>query len=283
MRVRRMLIGIAVAAFFACPATVWGNTAAKAFANGESLLSKADFQGALRAYATAARAERDNPEYLQRHALVRQIITMRRRLDAEDDPQQWEHIARALHSFYLSEGIYREALVLDRQLHARKQSASTAIMLAETELAMNRNEEAAQTLASLDSGKVTAATRALLGVALARQGKVGEAKQIAREVVLPEKAGPLMTYTVARLHGASGDSAKALVLLTQCFQSLPPSRLVGFKAHAEACPDFARLASTADFAEVLQTESKVPESKCSGGSKCAGCPSRGKCPGSKGQ
>jgi hypothetical protein len=28
---------------------------------------------------------------------------------------------------------------------------------------------------------------------------------------------------------------------------------------------------------VLRTESKVPESKCSGGTSCSNCPMRGKC------
>jgi len=112
---------------------------------------------------------------------------------------------------------------------------------------------------------------------LVRDGNVDRAKVIARRVSLHENACPGMAYSAARLYAATGDADKAMRALSQCFESIPPSRLDGFKAHAKVCPDFARLASTGEFAKVLQTKSKVAESKCSGGSKCAGCPMRGKC------
>jgi hypothetical protein len=90
-------------------------------------------------------------------------------------------------------------------------------------------------------------------------------------------------YSMARLHAAVGNSPEALGLLTRCFESVAPSQLDGFKAHVRQSRDFADLAPDARFAKALQTKSKVPESKCSGGSRCAGCPMRGKCGNSQGQ
>ena len=139
MRIHRILIGISAAAILACPATVWGNTAA-CFANGKALLAKADFQGALHAYATAARADRDNSEYLQRYSLVCQITTMRKRLGVEEkDPRRWEYLAQALHSFY-PQGDLSQGPCLDRRIHARAENHFHGDMLAETELAMDLNE-----------------------------------------------------------------------------------------------------------------------------------------------
>lgn len=89
-------------------------------------------------------------------------------------------------------------------------------------------------------------------------------------------------YTVARLSAMTGNSAEAVQLLVRCFESVPPSILTAYKTHAQRCPDFAALASTDALAQALEAESKIPESKCSGGSGCAGCPMRGKCPASKG-
>ena len=45
-----------------------------------------------------------------------------------------------------------------------------------------------------------------------------------------------------------------------------------FRKHAVESPEFAAIAPSNEFRAVLQTESKRAESKCSGGSSCAGCP-----------
>jgi hypothetical protein len=220
---------------------------------------------------------------MQHYAMVRRVIDLRSRLEAEKAPQRWEYLARALHAFYASERIYPETLAIVQKLHARLNTTESATMLAEIQLSMEQNAEAVKTLSSLPAGQSDAATQALLGIALARTGKKQEAKQIAATFALPEGAGPGMTYAAARLHGAAGDSAKTLQFLKTCFESVPASRQEGFQTHAKTCPEFAAFASTAEFASVLATPSKVPESKCSGGSSCAVCPMSGKCPKSQAQ
>ena len=258
-------------------------SAPDAFASGKALLAGADFRGALEAFGKAARADRSNQEYLQHYAMVRQVLTLRAHLDTEKDDLRWEYIARGLHTFYLSQGLYDEALTLDKSMHARLNTALSAALLAETQLALNRNAEAVEVLAALDPPKQTAATRALHGLALARDGKRDEARRIAGTIEVSPGVGPGVIYTVARLSAAVGNADQALVLLRQCFESVAPSRLDVFKGHARKSPEFAGLAATPAFAQVLQTKSKVPESQCSGGTSCAGCPMRGKCPHSQGK
>ena len=52
----------------------------------------------------------------------------------------------------------------------------------------------------------------------------------------------------------------------------------GFSRYVTAIANpVADMTSSAAFAQVLQTKSKVPESKCSGGSSCSTCPMRGNC------
>jgi len=279
----RVLVVLAIGTILVCPVAAWGESAEQAFANGKTLLAKGDFQGALKAYATAARADRANRDYLQQYTLVRRIVMLRDRLGTEKGPKRWEYVARALHSFYVSQDLYSEALAIDKKIHARLNNASSARMLAETQLAMRLNEEAAKMLAALDPNKATPATQALLGVALARQNKLDQARQIATRLELPENVGPRMTYCAARLHAIAGNPEQAIRLLARVFEGVPPSQIDGFKEHARLCPDFARLASTADFAKALTTKSKVPESACSGGRGCANCPKRGNCPHSRGQ
>jgi tetratricopeptide (TPR) repeat protein len=283
MRTQRTIVGLMAAASLAIAATAYAETAADSFAKGEKALSKGDFQTALQSYAAAARADRTNQDYTQRYAIVRRVVDLRNRLGAEKKQQQWETMARALRAFYVNERIYSELLILDEAVHAKLNSAESAAFLAETQLAMDQNAAAVQTLSTLEPAKATPMAQLLLGIALVRTGKTEEAKQMVEKVKLPADAGSTVTYTAARLHAATGDSAKAMALLKACFEGTLPSQLDGFKSHAKTCSEFTAVASTPEFAVVLKTESKTPESKCSGGSSCAGCPMRGKCPKSQAQ
>jgi tetratricopeptide (TPR) repeat protein len=261
--------------------TVYAETAQQAYSQGKALLAEGNLEGALQSFAKAARKDQDNQQYLQQYAIVRQVLALRQRLDSEQDSARWEYFARGLHSFYVSEGLLDEALALDKRMHAKLNTASSAKTLAETQLALDMPDAAVATLAGLAEAKQTPATRALHGLALARQGDITKARKVAAGIELADDAGPGTIYSVARLHAAVGGDKEALKLLTRCFESLAPSRLPGFKDHARKTPEFASLVSTAAFDKVMLTESKIHESACSGGSRCANCPMRGKCSGSQ--
>ena len=263
--------------------TARADTAERAFARGNLLLSEGSFEEALQAYSAAVRGERTNQQYGQQFMLVRRVITLRENLDREKDAQRWLRIAQSLRSFYVSQEIYSEALSVDETIHARLNTALSAGQLAETQLAMGQDAEASRVLSALAPEKATTVTQALSAIALARQGQVDEARKIAEGTTPPDEAGPRMLYSLARMHAAVGDSDKALRMLTRCFEATAPSRLDSFKTHAKDCPEFAAQSSTEGFAAVLQSESRVAESRCSSGSSCDGCPMRGGCPKSQGQ
>jgi tetratricopeptide (TPR) repeat protein len=271
------LAGVALVALLALAGYARAESAQDAAARGQTLLARGDFNGALAAYASAVKADRENRDYVQRHAMIRRVIQLRKQLDAEQDAARWEYLARGLHAYYINEGIYPEALALDKKIHARLANASSAVMLAETQLALERNADAVKTLSGLGPDATTPGTQALLGLALAREGKADEARRVAASITLSDDAGPRTVYSLARLKAKTGSTKEAIHFLVRCFKATPPSVLDGYKEHAKACPDFAELAATDEFAEVLKTESDVPESKCSGGAGCAGCPMRGKC------
>jgi len=272
---------LGLAALAAAPRFSLAETAQQAFARGEDLLVDGDFKAALAAYADAVRADRDNDEYLQKFLVVRRVINLRQQIAAEKDAQRWQYAARALRSFYSSNEIHGELLAIDTELHRRVGSAATARMLADTQLAMNRNEQAVKTLTELPTERATASTQSLLAVALARQGKRDQARRIVAELTAASDAGPRTLYSVARAYAAVGDEEAALANLKLCFEAVAPSILDGFKAHVRECAEFTSLADTDAFAEALKTDSKVHESKCSSGKSCAGCPMRGQCPSGK--
>jgi len=266
----------------AAPPVARGETAQQAFTKGEAQVAQGQFADALESFANAARADRTNPEYLQHYALLRRVVDLRARLTTEDNPQRWQYMAKGLRAFYAGEGLLAELLKLDQELHRRSGTAESAALLGETQLEMGQNAEAVQTL-SLEPDKASETTRALLGVAQARTGNGEAARQTAAKLVLPPGADVQMSYAAARLQAAAGDRAQALALLTSCFEATAPSQTEGFKKHAAQCAEFAALRGTPQFAAVLETKSKVAESKCSGGSSCAGCPMAGKCPKSQAQ
>ena len=277
MRVSPLLVGVAFSLALFCSATAHAETGEQAFARGNTLLEKGSFQEALQAYSTAVRAERTNQEYGQQFMLVRRVIALREALAREQDAQRWLKIAQSVRSFYISQGIYSEALSVDEKTHARLNTASSAGQLAETQLAMGRDAEASSVLSSLPPEKATTATQALLGIAVARQGRVDEAQSIGEAIARSDSSDPGTLYSLARLQAVVGNHGAAFGLLTRCFEAVPPSRLKDLKTHAKQTPELAALASTDGFAAALQTKSKVAESKCSGGSSCAGCPMRGGC------
>jgi tetratricopeptide (TPR) repeat protein len=277
MQMRRSTVVVLTTMLFFGPALARAESAARSFAKGEALLAKGDFAAALQSYAAAAKADPNNQEYVQHYAMLRRVVDMRSRLETERSPDRWEYLAKALRAFYLSERIYQELLKLDQDLHARTGSAESAAQLAETQLAVGQNAEAATILAALEPNKATAMTQAIRGIALVRTGKAEEAKQIAKDLDVPADAGPRMAYAAARFYATIGESAKAIQWLQTCFEVTLPSMVDSYKSHAKGCADFASLAATPEFARVLETKSKIPESKCSSGSSCASCPMSGKC------
>lgn len=251
--------------------------AARAFADGKALLAEAKFDAALKAFVTAARTDAGNQEYQQTYVMLRQVVRMREKIQKEQDPDQWMSMARALHTFYHDHKIYSESLPLDRKIHEQHLAPDSAVMLAETLIALDKNAEAIDVLGSLGKKDATPRASVLLGLALARQGRIDEARALAEKAKVERDAGPRVFYELARLHAVTGNSQGSLGALTRSFELTPPSRLDVLKEEAKDCTDFSALASSADFTKVLKTQSGIKESSCSKGSACGNCPRRAAC------
>ncbi len=249
------------------------------FAQGRALLQKGDFDGALRAFTEATRLAPENKGYRQQAGLVRRVIKIRAGLDKIEEGERWERTARALHIYYHRNRIYAEALALDQRVHERLNNAESATMLARTQLVLKLNSDVVGLLARFEKTQVTPEIKVLLGLALARQGKVDEAKTLAATVEMPKEPAAELAFDFARLRALIGEEKDTVELLARCFKSTPPSRLAAAKVAARECPDFAAMTNSDVFAAALMTESQVKESSCSSGTTCGKCPSRDKCAG----
>jgi len=250
--------------------------AARAFASGQALLAKADFPAALGAFRSAARADDGNQTYAQEYAMLRQVMRMRSDCAAEKDAERWLNLAAPLRTFYYDHSLYSEALALDQQRQRRAPCSESAVQLAETQLALHMDSDAAETLGALPENQVTPRARVLSGLALARLGRLDEAGPLA-DAPPPPDAGPRFFYDLARLEALAGDPKGAIEALTRSFELTPPSRLEALKAEVAKSAEFSTLAGGPAFAGALKTKSKIAESGCSKGAGCGKCPKRGGC------
>jgi hypothetical protein len=272
-----LMIGALAVSAAPAPATP-AEMARRAYAQGQARLAAADFEAALTAFKAAARADKENPEYRQQYALLRQVIRLEKRLPKEKNTERWLQGASALHNFYHAHGLYARCIPLDEKRYKRDPGAESAILLAETQLALGLNTRPAEILAQLPEDQQTPRTRALRGLALARDGRINEAKSLADDPrKIDAEAGPRHFYELARLLALIERPQDSLYALTQAIELTPPSQLEAFKDQVRGCTDLTALGKTNEFAEVMKLSSRVQESPCSGGTGCGKCPKRAKC------
>ena len=208
--------------------------AAGKFAEGNALLAKADFEGALAAVRCRGKADPENTEYRMKGMLVRRVMKMREGLDRLDD-EKWLQASTALYYFYQDNGVSSEALAMAEKIHAKQNNAESATMLARSQLAMGKNDEALASLSSLPKDKTCATTCVLTCLCLARQGKTAEAKAMCADIHEPEEPDGEFLYDLACLRAALGDSEDAMGALKRCFECTPPGRLPLVKECAGRC------------------------------------------------
>lgn len=273
MRVGIVVFGLGI---MAVPGWAAENTE-QAFYRGQKLIAGGELRAAAEALKAAVLGDLNNQDYLRQFMATRQALKYQMIVESREASPHWNEAADGLSLYYRSQGHHDQALPVDEVIYQKRQTTDAAVQLAETLLAVDQAQRAAELLGELSSKHTTPASQALLCVALARQGDLEQARRIATELQLASDADAFTRYLAARAQAAVGKDTLALNTLKRCYESVPPSRLGALKSHTKSCSDFVNLVSTEAFDQVLQTESKVPESKCSGGSSCSNCPIRGKC------
>ena len=273
--IRMVILGL-LGWFTAAPAWASGGSE-KAFQRGNQLIADGELRAAAEALKTAVLGDLNNQDYLRQFMATRQALKYQMIIESRQTSPHWDEAADGLSLYYRSQGHHDQALPVDEAIYQKRQTTDAAVQLAETLLAVDQSQRAADLLDTLSSERRTPASESLRSVALARQGDLEQARHIASALHIAPSADAFTLYVAARAQAAIGEDTLALNTLKRCYQSVPPSRLTALKSYTKSCSDFTDLVSTEAFVQVLRTESRVPESKCSGGSSCGSCPMRGKC------
>jgi len=278
----RVIQKVVVSAFlvFSCAAVVADvpSQAQRAFQQGQELLKEGEFDRALSAFKSAARADRSDARFGQEYALLRQVIRLRGDLPTEKDPVRWMNGASALHTYYHEHQLYWESLLLDAERFRRDASAESAVLLARTQLALGMHSGTVELLGSLPETSHTAHTKALRALALSRVDNLDEAKKVVEGISGDDAPNtPEYFLDLARAQALVGGRDAALAAIKRALELTPPSRLEEQRKDVTKSQEFQALAGTPQFADALRTESTIKESPCSGGSGCSKCPERSKC------
>ena len=233
--------------------------AAAVYARAQQQWRAGELEAAIASYAEAAEAEPANAEYRARFAHVQKATTLTQRLETEQNAARWVGIARALHTFYHQERLFEPALAIDRRLHQRLQSALSATLLAQTLTAMDRPQEAADTLQTIPEDARNLGTQTTLVIALVRAGKSEEAANVAKAMDIPDQLCAGKAYMLAHMKAALGDDPAAADLLSRAFDAVPAGRLPAFKATALQCPELAALLAKEPYRKLLDVQPCLAE------------------------
>jgi tetratricopeptide (TPR) repeat protein len=247
-------------------------------AAARTCLQKADFDGAIKAYESAAQSAGKDSEYALEARLIHRVVGLRGRLEQTKDTETWLKLAQALRTFYVDRQVYSEALPIDRRIHELKPSQETTAELARTLLRLDRPQDAQQALETVAIAERTLPLTVLVAIAQARQGDLALARIAADEPVQGELT-PAQWLDRAQLLALVDHQDEALAALKQSLEATHPARITFVRTSLAACPDFKSVDADA-LKQTLATESTIKVSSCSSGSSCGNCPSRSSCSGS---
>ena len=247
-----------------------------AVAKAELLLKQGNFEEARDAYVELAKADPENEELVKRALVLKRVVDLRTMVATEEVSPTWERATIALHSFYVRNGLADAALEAGKAAHTKAGSDVSASFVADALLEKGANKEVVAWVEELRMAQQTPQNLTYQSIALARLGRMDEAREIQKLYGASDTKDPGLLFDTARVQSLMGDSKQALTTLKTAFENTPERALPMLKDLAKSNPDLSSLQRTAAFAEVMKTASKASDcgSGCGGGGcgeKSGGC------------
>ncbi|AQQ71073.1 Flp pilus assembly protein TadD [Limihaloglobus sulfuriphilus] len=269
MKMRTMFLLLSLG--FLTAGLVYGGEAEDNYAQGTEQMKQGDFDGAMKSFASAAKLDREQTKYREMYSLVRRIIKTRNVMETEANLAKWKQYAAGLRNFYYSYRLWDQAYELDKELFAKESTDENRLMLVESMVAAGKNKEALAELDKLAEEKVDNEAKLYRAMALGSSGEKDAAAAILKDIKIADDAPNGMKYYASRANMVIGDKEHAYEYLKKTLEGVPPSAIENFRLTVKSAPEFAQVTDSEEFTAVLNTESKISESSCSGGGDCGSC------------
>lgn len=244
----------------------------------------ANYQGALTAYAQAARANPAVQYYRDQFALLRGVSKMQAALASETLPEKWKTYAEAVRVYLYAKGYYQAALAVDQAARAKFSDPYVNVATIETLLLVGQDSQVqplAQSLSQVTGVAIPPRWQTLRPVVMAHTGQADQALAAVAGVKVDPAMDPASLFDLARIYKAAAKKDDALSYLRLFLEHTPPTEMATSRNMITLCADFRDLQDQDAFKTVLATQSKVTQSGCTGGASCSSCALKGKCSASK--
>ena len=264
-----LMLGLLAVPALAADETQPGPTSATAKA--EMLLQQGKFEEARDAFVALAKADPENEALVKRALVLKRVVDLREMVATEEVSPTWERAATALHGFYIQNKLTDAALAAGKAAHAKAGSDVTASFVADALLEKGANKEAVAWVEGLRMAQQTPQNLTYQSIALARLGRMDEAREIQKLYGTAETKDPGLLFDTARVQSLLGESEQALATLKSAFENCPAMALPMLKDLAGSSTDLSSLIRMPAFAEVMKTASKASGGGGGGGCGGGGC------------
>ncbi len=253
----------------------------------ELILKKNDYDAALKLYAEQARKNTHETYYRDQYSILRRVIKMKRAMQeisgnpaeiSETELKKWESYYQAVRAYYYSQGFYEESPDLDNKAVEILKSDQAKLNYIETLVVLDKNEEAKKVIEQT-AGKID--LPAFNTLALLVQARMTPSDSITKQledIQIGLKDNPLCLVYFACIYQIQGDINEAYKKIVKALENTSPTQITTTRKMIETLKEFHDLSEDKKFQAALQTQSKVYQSGCTGGSSCNSCSLKDTCP-----
>jgi tetratricopeptide (TPR) repeat protein len=252
-----------------------------------AILEQGDYNKALKLFATAAREQTDQPYYKEQYAILRRVIKMKRAMQAEQmqkelseaELKKWNSYYSAVRAYYYDQGLYSESIELDKTASEKLGTDQSIINYLETLAVLDKVQQAEQFI-STSSESVKDKTEFVILESLFKQ-RAGNAVNIQELDIKASKAAkdaPRAFVYLACIYQLQDNQNKALQSIVKALENTPPTQITMTRKLITNMKEFNEILKTDKYQRAMETESKIYQSGCTGGSSCNSCSLRETCP-----
>ncbi len=282
---------------FVCGAEVYGHAAKQEVVKDDTivklerqaleLVEKDDFDSALKLFAGYARSNTENSYYKDQYSILRRVIKMKKLIDsalaaADHNGQTQEKLkeyAQAIRAYYYEKGYYTQAVKLDNQILELNYSAQSVANYLESLVIINDNVLADQLSAANIGSEETGVDFKIMQALLdARNGYSDKAVATIDSMKFSAELYPRCLVYCAAIYKIAGQDNNACSSIVKALENTAPTQMSTTRILIEKLSDLDSIRTTEQYVSALQTESKVYQSGCTGGSSCNSCSLKGSCP-----